>query len=82
MQIFVTNNQKSKVIIDIKDRCSLLSENFKLLSVCLQDTSLTMIDGRQQSSCTCLRDITPGKKNVKFDEASVFQRSIEKLTFF
>lgn len=41
-----------------------------------------MIDGRQQSSCTCLRDITPKKKYVKFDEASVFHRSIEKLTFF
>lgn len=55
---------------------------FKAFKRCLQDTSLTMIDGRQQSSCTCLRDITPKKKYVKFDEASVFQRSIEKLTFF
>lgn len=81
MQIFVTNNQKSKVIIDIKDRCSLLSENLSFKR-CLQDTSFTMIDGRQQSSCTCLRDITPKKKYVKFDEASVFHRSIEKLTFF
>lgn len=33
MQIFVTNNQKSKVIIDIRDEFPLLSENFKLLRV-------------------------------------------------